>query len=140
MSFGYFQSHAEVRDRFPNREATRRWTGGGAVLHGDATEVHGLKIFGLGYAVPVTPFGDWSWDLPEHEAADLLESCPENAVLVSHSPPFGTADTARGQHLGGFRIACGEDAVEIIEAQRQGKRAMSADELLRGQPLPDRLT
>lgn len=42
-----------------------------------------------------------------------------------------------GQHLGGFRIACGKGAVEIVEAQREGKRPMPADELLRGLKLPD---
>ena len=44
-----------------------------------------------------------------------------------------------GQHLGGFRIACGEGAVQIVEAQREGKRPMPAEELLRGLSLPDRL-
>lgn len=46
---------------------------------------------------------------------------------------------APGQHLGAFRIACGDAAVEILEAQRPGKRAMSADEFLRGMTLPDQL-
>lgn len=44
-----------------------------------------------------------------------------------------------GQVLGGFRIACGEGAVEILQAQRQGKRAMPSDEILRGLSLPERL-
>ena len=41
-----------------------------------------------------------------------------------------------GEVLGGLRIACGEGAVEILKAQRQGKRAMLADEVLRGLTLP----
>ena len=45
-----------------------------------------------------------------------------------------------GQHLGGFRIACGQGAVQVLEAQRQGKRPMSAADLLRGLTLPERLT
>lgn len=45
-----------------------------------------------------------------------------------------------GTVLGGFRIACGEDAVEITEAQRAGKTAMTAQEILRGLKLPERLT
>ena len=49
-------------------------------------------------------------------------------------------DAAPGTHLGGFRIACGSGAVQITEAQRQGKRAMQADEILRGLALPDRLS
>jgi len=47
---------------------------------------------------------------------------------------------APGTHLGEFRIACGLDAVQVIEAQRQGKKPMSADEMLRGWSLPDHLT
>lgn len=43
---------------------------------------------------------------------------------------------APGTVLPGFRIACGTGAVEIIEAQRSGKRPMSAAELLRGWTLP----
>ncbi len=45
-----------------------------------------------------------------------------------------------GNHLGGFRVACGTGAVEVLEAQRQGKRPMKAEEILRGLPLPDFLT
>lgn len=41
-----------------------------------------------------------------------------------------------GQVLHGFTIACGIGAVEIIEAQREGKRQMSAAEVLRGLILP----
>lgn len=44
-----------------------------------------------------------------------------------------------GQVLGGFTIACGTDAVEIIQAQREGKRPMPATEILKGLVLPDRL-
>ncbi|MDO5606400.1 MAG: methionyl-tRNA formyltransferase [Paracoccus sp. (in: a-proteobacteria)] len=46
---------------------------------------------------------------------------------------------APGQVLGGFRIACGEGAIEVLEAQRAGKRPMSAAEVLRGMSLPERL-
>ena len=45
-----------------------------------------------------------------------------------------------GTHFGDFRIACGSGAVEVLEAQRQGKRPMKADEILRGLSLPDVLT
>ncbi len=44
-----------------------------------------------------------------------------------------------GTHLGGFRLACGEKAVQILEAQRPGKRPMEAQEFLRGLTLPGRL-
>ena len=46
---------------------------------------------------------------------------------------------APGQVLSGFTVACGEGAVEVLAAQRQGKRAMTADEVLRGWALPARL-
>lgn len=46
---------------------------------------------------------------------------------------------APGQVLGGFVIACGTGAVEIVEAQREGKRPMIAAEVLRGLVLPQRL-
>lgn len=44
-----------------------------------------------------------------------------------------------GQVLSGFRIACGDGAVEITRAQRGGKRPMTAQELSRGWQLPARL-
>ena len=46
---------------------------------------------------------------------------------------------APGEVLGGFTIACGDGAVEITEAQREGKRPMPASEVLRGLVLPARL-
>ncbi|MDO5648564.1 methionyl-tRNA formyltransferase [Paracoccus sp. (in: a-proteobacteria)] len=44
-----------------------------------------------------------------------------------------------GAVLDGFTVACGEGAVEVIEAQRAGKKPMTAGELLRGWDLPERL-
>lgn len=44
-----------------------------------------------------------------------------------------------GEVLDGFRVACGEGAVEILLAQRSGKRPMQADDLLRGWKLPLKL-
>ena len=46
---------------------------------------------------------------------------------------------APGEVLGGFTIACGEDAVEITELQREGRRAVPATDALRGMALPPRL-
>jgi methionyl-tRNA formyltransferase len=45
-----------------------------------------------------------------------------------------------GQVLHGLTIACGSGAVDITMAQREGKRAVPAEELLRGLTLPDRLS
>jgi methionyl-tRNA formyltransferase len=41
-----------------------------------------------------------------------------------------------GEVLEGFTIACGQGAVEILTAQRTGKRAMPAEEVLKGLDLP----
>ncbi|MGB8621988.1 MAG: methionyl-tRNA formyltransferase [Paracoccaceae bacterium] len=46
---------------------------------------------------------------------------------------------APGEVLGGLTISCGAGAVELLQVQRQGKRAMSASEFLRGHPAPARL-
>ncbi|MBA4490563.1 methionyl-tRNA formyltransferase [Paracoccus sp. S1E-3] len=48
-------------------------------------------------------------------------------------------DGAPGEVLGGFRVACGIGAVEVLQAQRAGKRPMEASEILRGLSLPARL-
>ncbi len=45
-----------------------------------------------------------------------------------------------GRVLDGLTIACGSGAVEVTLAQREGKRPMVAQDLLRGAGLPDRLT
>ena len=71
------------------------------VLHGSGVEIAGVRFYGLGGGVPVTPFGAWSWDLSEQQAEELLAGCPEGGVLVSHSPPRGTLDrSSSGGHLG----------------------------------------
>ncbi|MCV2448735.1 methionyl-tRNA formyltransferase [Paracoccus sp. DMF] len=43
---------------------------------------------------------------------------------------------APGTVLSGFTVACGTGAIEVLEAQREGKRPMSAAEVLRGLTLP----
>jgi methionyl-tRNA formyltransferase len=53
---------------------------------------------------------------------------------------LSTGTGAPGQVLHGLTIACGTGAVEITMAQREGKRAVTADEFLRGLALPDRLS
>jgi Icc-related predicted phosphoesterase len=75
------------------------------VLHGQGLTCGGVEFFGLGYAVPETPFGAWSCDLSEATAADLLEACPADCVLVTHSPPYGHVDQNRlGEHVGSQAI------------------------------------
>ena len=48
----------------------------------------------------------------------------------------GSAAHTPGQVLEGFTIACGDGAIEVTQAQRQGKRPMPAAEILRGLTLP----
>lgn len=79
--------------------ACQGWAGA-HVLHGSGVEIEGVAFWGLGGAVPVTPFGSWSFDLSEEEADALLADCPSGAVLVTHSPPMGHVDDTGGTHLG----------------------------------------
>lgn len=82
------------------------------VLHGGGVEIDGTRFFGLGAGVPITPW-DWSFDLDEDQAAEKLAPCPEDAVLVVHSPPRGHCDqSSAGDHLGSQAI------LEAIEAKR----------------------
>jgi Icc-related predicted phosphoesterase len=96
-------------------EALRRACEGwheATVLHGEGAEVDGVPFFGLGAGVPVTPW-DWSFDLTEEAAAELLEACPEGCVLAVHSPPRGHVDVSgTGEHLGS------EAVLRAIEQKR----------------------
>jgi len=86
---------------------------GTTVLHGSGAEVQGLSIFGLGYGVPVTPFGAWSCDLTEESATQMLDRCETADVLVLHSPPKGVADvTSAGASVGSTAIRA---AIERIQ-------------------------
>ena len=68
------------------------------VLHGQITSRLGLKIYGLGGAIPalnITAFQ--SFDIPEAEAAPLLEASTGADIVICHSPPKGLADTMAGR-------------------------------------------
>jgi Icc-related predicted phosphoesterase len=85
------------------REACEGWESA-VVLHGQRADIDGVAFFGLGAGVPVTPW-DWSFDLTEEEAAQMLAGCPEGCVLVVHSPPRGHVDTSSsGEHLGSAAV------------------------------------
>lgn len=71
--------------------ATDAWQSA-TVLHGSGTSIHGVEFWGVGGGIPVTPFGDWSYDFTEDEASAMLRDCPSKAVLVVHSPPLNTVD------------------------------------------------
>lgn len=81
------------------RQAVSNWSEA-TVLHGESAEVNGVTFFGLGGGIPTTPW-DWSYDLDEEEAAEKAEMCPDDAVLILHSPPKDSCDeSSGGQHLG----------------------------------------
>lgn len=69
-----------------------------------------------------------AWCDVDGERVKLLASCVAD----------GRGDA--GEVLGGFTIACGEGAVMVTRAQRSGKKAMAADEILKGLDLGRKLT
>jgi methionyl-tRNA formyltransferase len=71
----------------------------------------------------LSPFPS-AWTMGEDERLKLLRS------------RLAQGAGAAGQVLHGMTIACGSGAVEITEAQREGKRPASATDLLRGFKLP----
>ncbi len=92
------------------REAAAAAWPDATVLHGEGTEIDGVKFFGLGGGIPTTPW-DWSFDLTEAEAASALErNVPDGGVLVLHSPPRGFGDIAGGTRYGSDAIRA---AVEV---------------------------
>lgn len=75
------------------------------VLHGSEAEHDGIRFFGLGAGIPITPW-DWSFDLDEVAAGRILAGMPEGCVLIVHSPPQGHVDEdSSGKHLGSEAIA-----------------------------------
>jgi Icc-related predicted phosphoesterase len=93
------------------REAASGW-GAATVLHGGGTTIDGTEFYGLGAGIPATPW-DWSFDLDDESAAEMLAPCPEGAVLVLHSPPQGHCDSnGSGDHFGSAAL------LRAIEAKR----------------------
>ncbi len=68
-----------------------------------------------------------AWTLIAGERVKLLRS----RLVAGEGQP--------GAVLSGFTIACSSGAVEILEAQREGKRPMPATEILRGLSLPSKI-
>lgn len=90
-------------------QACKGWASA-RVLHGTGTTVDGVPFWGLGGAVPVTPFGAWSYDFSEQQAEALLADCPTRSVLVSHSPPKGLLDcSSQGRSLGSQAVRAAID-------------------------------
>ncbi|MEO9777693.1 MAG: metallophosphoesterase family protein [Sedimentitalea sp.] len=93
---GNAESHDELLAAAPK---------GAIVLHGQGAVVAGLRLFGLGYGVPETPFGEWSCDLSEARAAEMMAECGMADIMILHSPPKGVVDrTSTGQSVGSDAI------------------------------------
>jgi Icc-related predicted phosphoesterase len=73
------------------------------VLHGNGCEILGVPFWGVGGGIPVTPFGDWSYDFDEEKAEKMLADCPTGAVLVTHSPPIDTVDHDQSGQIRGSK-------------------------------------
>ncbi len=80
------------------------------VLHGTGCVVEGVGFWGVGGGIPVTPFGDWSYDFSEADARALLAGCKSVAVLVVHSPPLDTVD-----HDSSGKIRGSQAIREVVE-------------------------
>ena len=105
---GNSESVEELRDSASNWKSAR-------VLHGDGCQIDGVDFWGLGGAIPVTPFGSWSYDFDEPSAREMLSGCPDGAILVVHSPPIDTVDcNGAGRRLGSTEI---RRAIERVHPQ-----------------------
>ncbi|MEM6886952.1 MAG: metallophosphoesterase [Pseudomonadota bacterium] len=81
-------------------------------LHGSTTNVCGRMFFGLGGEIPARNEHPWNVFETEDRAAEMLSTCPEGVILISHTPPFGIADQqADGVHEGSGAI---HDAIQRI--------------------------
>lgn len=103
----YVPGNAESADEL--RGATKAH-----VLHGEALEIDGLRLFGIGYAIPTTPFGAWSCDLTEEQGAKMLDAMQAPTdILISHSPPKDVVDmNSAGLSLGSISV---RKAIERVQ-------------------------
>ena len=62
----------------------------------------------------------------------------ERLKLLRAAPAQGAGQP--GETLGGFTIACGTGALDVLTAQREGKRPMQAEDILKGLTLPPHLS
>ncbi|WP_028464657.1 metallophosphoesterase family protein [Nisaea denitrificans] len=78
----------------------------GHYLHGGAVTLDGVTFTGLGGEIPHRNDAGWNVSESEERAAALLEQAGPATVLVTHAPPFGSADLQKdGSHHGCSAIA-----------------------------------
>lgn len=74
-------------------------------LHGQSVIIGGKVFFGLGGEIPARNTFDWNCAETEERATHFLRDMPVGAILVTHTPPFGIADTQKnGVHEGSTAI------------------------------------
>jgi len=74
-------------------------------LQGDSITLNYQTFFGLGGEIPSRNTESWNTSMTEENATELLKSCPMNAILITHIPPFGIADLQKnGDHEGSTAI------------------------------------
>ncbi len=89
------------------------------------------------------------WSMPAIEVDRLIRGLSpflgawteingDRVKLLASRLTYGSG--AHGEVLDGFRIACGDGAVEITRAQRSGKKPADAETFLAGFILPERIT
>ncbi len=87
------------------RELCSDWSDG-YLLNAQPITLANITFFGLGGEIPQRNNADWNEAVSEEDASKALSNCPDNAILITHMPPFGYADLQRdGSHDGSKSIA-----------------------------------
>ena len=90
------------------REACDGWESA-VVLHGQRADIDGVAFFGLGAGVPVTPW-DWSFDLTEEEAGQMLAGwrmiLPDQLPEQAEAEVFQVVQPVAQVRIGGSQHAC----------------------------------
>lgn len=77
----------------------------GHFLQGADWSYEGRIFFGLGSEIPRRNDAEWNESMSEEKAGGYLESCRSGSILVTHTPPLGTADLQKdGTHEGSEAI------------------------------------